>query len=290
VAALESLDVEAAPALILAGAAEFAGHLQLDERRAELIEAALAKDEGFEKRMALGMHLMTRLEEVEKGEQIFKEAFAAAKDDEQRATVRWYEAAALREREDLHGDEYEKALQALAEEFGDTYFGSVAADRLRSRAFEVGDEAVPLALRTVGGETLRLADLKGKVVALHFWASWCGPCEQAAPHLAALHEKYGEHGLQLINISFDQDCGMAAQVAKAHGATWPQVCDGKGPLTDAALRYSIDGPPRLIVIGRDGKIAALHLYPFDDDTAKETAKLVEAALAEGANGRGATGR
>ena len=280
VSVLTALDSKAAPALTLASAAEFAKHLQLDDQREAWIEAALAKAESFENRMALGMHLMTRLEEVERGERLFEQAFKQADGDEQRAKVRWYQAAALREREDLHGDEYADALRALAEQFGDTYYGSVAGDRLRARDFKVGAKAVPLTLRTLDGKSITLADLAGKVVALHFWATWNGPCEAAAPHLAALHRKYRDRGFSMVGISFDQDPALVKQVAAAHQAIWPQVCDAKGRQTDAALRYNIDGPPRLILIGRDGKIAALSLYPFDAASAADIDKAVEAALAK----------
>ncbi len=276
---LQGFDGKTTPALVLATAAEFAAHLGLDGERDRWIEAALAKREPFETRMLLGMHLMTRLAEVEKGEGVFREALAAAGDDEQRARVRWYHAMALREREDLPASAHEEALRSLADELSDTHFGSIAADRLRARALAPGKPAIPFRATDVNGAAVEMTPPNDAVVLLHFWASWCGPCERAAPHLRRWHGRFADRGLAMISVSMDDQVEAAVEVAEQHGAEWPLVCDGKGPQTELALRYGVDGPPRLFLIDRQGKIISLRQYPIDDASAAELEKLIEAALA-----------
>lgn len=280
---LLELDTASAPAMILVGAAQLAGFLELKEQRGKWIEAAIAKDEGFEIKMSLAMQLMTRLQEVEKGQKILADAFAGAANDEQRAKVRWFEAMAIREREDLPEGAYDEALEQLAKQYPKTYYGNITADRVKARQLEIGSDAIPLTAPSIDGKTLRLSDYRGKVVLLDFWASWCGPCRQAAPELAKLYAKYRERGFEIVGVAMDERREDVQQSMKDLGMSWPQIWDGQGPLTDAALRYSVDIPPRMLVIGRDGKIAALHRYPFDEESLAELADTIDTALKAGSH-------
>ena len=184
---LRELDAKRAPIMILVGAAQFARFLGLQEERQKWIDAAIAKDEGFEIKMSLAMELMTRLQEIEKGQKILADAFAAAADDEERARVRWFEAMAIREREDLPEGSYDEALERLAKQYPKTHWGNITADRVKARQLQVGSTAVPLTAPSIDGPVISLADYRGKVVMLDFWASWCGPCRKTAPQMAKLH-------------------------------------------------------------------------------------------------------
>lgn len=277
-AALKGIDPNTSPALVLAAAAEFAGILQLDQDRKRYLDAALKAKAPFEERMALGMQLMTRLSEVEMGEQVFADARKAARDDEQRAKVGWFWAMAVREREDLPEDAHEKALEELAQALPDTYYGGVAKDRLRARALRPGAAAIDFSARTVGGESLTLKQLRGKVIALHFWSTWSGDCEAAAAHLKTLHGDLADRGLALVTVSMDEDPAFAQNVARQQGAVWPLICDGRGPQTDLALRYAVDGPARLVLIDKQGKVASLRAYPYDGSSAQELRAAIEAEL------------
>ena len=101
-----SIDTETAPALALLSAADMAQMLQLQDLRKTWIQEALAKPAPFADRMAMGMLLVTRLQEIEMGKKVFADAFGTATDDEQRANVRWFEAEATRMREDLEDGAY----------------------------------------------------------------------------------------------------------------------------------------------------------------------------------------
>jgi len=282
ISTLRKLDPESAPAMTLVGAAQFAGYLELESERTAWIEAAVAKNEPLELRMSLAMQLMTRLLEIDRAKQIFDRALAEAKNDEDRARVRWFIAAANREREDLPEGSYDAELEKLSKEYPNTYFGRVATDRIAARSLKVGADAVPLTGRDLEGNTVTLLDdYKGKVLMLDFWASWCGPCRKTAPALAKLHAKYNARGFEILGVAFDEKREDVKRGMAELGISWRQIWDGKGPMTDAGLRYSVDMPPRMLLIGRDGKVAALNLYPIDEHGVSETEQAIIKALDAG---------
>lgn len=278
VARLRELDPAAAPPLILVGAAQLAAHLGLDAERDRWVDAAIAKKDSLQNRMALATHLATRLLEPEKAEKIFAEALQQAKDDEARAEVEWYRALAIAEREDLHEEAYDEALEALAERYPKTRYGSIAADRLKAREMKPGSPAIPLELPLRGGGEVSLSDYSGKVLLLDFWASWCGPCRSAAPREVALYDEYHDRGFEVLGISMEENGADLDRAAKELGFRWKHAFDGQGLATEAALRYAIGQPGQMILIGKDGKIVVRGLSLLDEAGAKEAAELIESAL------------
>lgn len=278
-ATLTGFDVAESPALLLVEAARLAGLIGLDDQRGKWIDAALAKSMPFEDRMQVGMHLMTALQEIERGEKVFDDALAAASDDEARAKVGWYRAAATREREDLPDGAYDEALAALAEKHPATHYGRIAADRGNARQFKVGAEPVALSLQDLEGKPVSLGDYAGKVLLLDFGANWNGAYVAIAPLLAGLYAKHHESGFDILSISLDEDCRQFEQLRKDNKHTWRACCDGKGWETEAALRYNVEAIPHLLLIGRDGKLAAMNLFPGDEAGQKVLADEIEKALA-----------
>lgn len=275
---LKALDHDDASALELVAAAEMAGALGLQAERTAWVEAAIAKDATFEQRMALALYLMTRLVEIEKGEAIIDAALEAAKDDEERAKVLWYRAAALREREDLPEGAFETALDELSKQYPDTYWGGVARDRLAAFDLDTGSAAIPFEAKTLSGETVKLADYAGKVLLLDFWSSAVRHGNPTA-ELSKMLAEFGEKGFQILGVALDEDREAVAAAAKERGKTWPHVFDGKGRLTDVALRYGIEQVPDYVLIGRDGKIAAVGIFLQDDYGVRELRDLIQSALA-----------
>lgn len=278
--ALAGLDPANTPVMGIVAAAQFAAELGMQPQRKAWIDAAIAKPAPFEERMALAMHLMSGLREVGLGEKILQDAFGAAKDDEERAKVRWFEAAALREREDRADDAYDKALEALAKEFPATLWGGIAKDRVAASQYAVGQPAVPLSIKTTDGRTIETAKLAGKVVILDFWASWSEHAPAVERFLLDLHGKYAEQGLVVIGISLDEVRAEFDGFVKQHKLPWAQEWDGHGNQCRTALRCNVDDVPNLLVLDRQGRIAGQNLLPTGPDDQKQIEQLVKAALAK----------
>ncbi len=104
------------------------------------------------------------------------------------------------------------------------------------------------------GKTIDLESFRGKVVLIHFWATWCGPCRAELPNIKANYEKYRRRGFEIISISLDKDLEKCREHIEKEKLDWYHIADGK--LWDARLakRYGIESIPRAILIGRDGKV------------------------------------
>ncbi len=277
---LAKLPVTEASALDLITAAEFAQELGLRDQRDRWVELAIATKAPFQDRMALGIVLMTRMVEVAKGEKIFADALKTARGDEQKSKVLWYHAAATREREDLAEGAYGIDLQALAERYPKTYYGQIARDRLAAMDFKPGVDAIAFRGEDLNGKVITLSDYQGKVLLLDFWASWSEPCVEVLPDMIALLENYQDRGLAMLSVSIDENREDLEAAVAAHKIPWPQLFDGKGWQTEQALRYSVEQVPHMLLIGRNGKIAALRLFPFDAAGKNYLIEQIEAALAK----------
>lgn len=107
------------------------------------------------------------------------------------------------------------------------------------------------------GRSISLSQYRGKVVLLDFWATWCPPCRTESPEVAALYQRQKGNGLNIVGISLDNNKTSLLNFAQANNMTWRQVYDGGGWKSAAAKRYKVGSIPFTVVIGRDGKIAAV---------------------------------
>lgn len=126
-----------------------------------------------------------------------------------------------------------------------------------------------------GGETA-LADLKGKVVLVDFWASWCGPCRQSFPWMNALQNKYRGQGLEVVAINLDQEAELAKEFLAEVPADFTVLLD-----TDAQLpgEYGVMGMPSSYLIDRHGRIRAQHIG-FHSDRVADYEDAIKTLLAE----------
>jgi peroxiredoxin len=115
-------------------------------------------------------------------------------------------------------------------------------------------------IKDMDGATVRLADYKGKVILLNYWATWCGPCKVEIPDLVALQDKYKDQGFVVLGVSQDDDPETLRAFASAFkmnypvlvGRDQPDLLDAQGPLW---------GLPTSYLIARDGTICTRHLGP-----------------------------
>jgi thiol-disulfide isomerase/thioredoxin len=108
----------------------------------------------------------------------------------------------------------------------------------------------------VTGQTFALSDLRGKVVVLDFWATWCAPCRTELPHLKRLWERYQDDGLEIIGISLDQSDSKFRTFVSRNGMSWRQVREGGGWSTRLVRHAGVRSVPRLFVIAPDGTCVA----------------------------------
>jgi thiol-disulfide isomerase/thioredoxin len=131
-----------------------------------------------------------------------------------------------------------------------------------SGPIQVGMTAPDISLPGPDGKTRKLSSLRGKVVLLDFWASWCGPCRRANPHVVEMYKKYKSKGFEVFSVSFDHPNGKPAweaAIAK-DGLIWDNhVSDLKGWKSAPAEVYGINSIPKTFLIGKDGKIIAVDL-------------------------------
>ncbi len=122
----------------------------------------------------------------------------------------------------------------------------------------VGDE-MEIAFTDLRGQEIDLAKMKGKVVLVDFWATWCGPCVAEMPNVVAAYEKYRGKGFEVIGISLDEDKAAVEQFVAEKKMPWPQHFDGKGWGNELAQQFGIQGIPATFLVGKDGKIVASNL-------------------------------
>jgi outer membrane lipoprotein-sorting protein/peroxiredoxin len=141
--------------------------------------------------------------------------------------------------------------------------GAVAADPPKAPAMfderlKVGAEPFPLKGTTLEGKKISYADYKGKVLLVDFWATWCGPCVAELPNVLDAYKKYHAKGFDILGISLDrEDRSKLESFIKERKMDWPQIYDGKFWQAENAVAYGVRSIPFTLLIGKDGKIAAV---------------------------------
>ena len=151
----------------------------------------------------------------------------------------------------------EPIYNSIDEKWRVTGLGKDMAKRIQAaKAVNVGDAAPEFTLNDASGKPVSLASLKGKVVLIDFWASWCEPCRAESPNLKTQYKLYKDKGFEIISVSLDTDRKSWLKAIADDGLTWLQVSDLKGYRSNAVQSYGIGGVPSFFLIGRDGKIIA----------------------------------
>jgi cytochrome c biogenesis protein CcmG/thiol:disulfide interchange protein DsbE len=120
--------------------------------------------------------------------------------------------------------------------------------------------------RLSGGGKASLADYRGKVVVLNFWASWCEPCREESPLLQRWHGRLSEHGGTVVGVDVLDVSDDARDFVREYKLTYPQLRDGDG---DVLGKYGVIAYPETFVIDKGGKIAATRRGPVDEKFMRE---------------------
>ncbi len=131
--------------------------------------------------------------------------------------------------------------------------------RLRLLTYpKVGEPAPLFEAKTFDGGTVKLADLRGKVVLLDFWATWCKPCVAQLPQVQQIHEAFGaDSRFAMIGMSLDWDIEKAGNFPAQRQLKWPQVSLGDMDTSAIVKQYGVGSIPTMVLIDSDGKIIAM---------------------------------
>jgi thiol-disulfide isomerase/thioredoxin len=120
-----------------------------------------------------------------------------------------------------------------------------------------GKNAMEISLPAMNGDTIKLSSLKGKVVLLDFWASWCGPCRVSNKYLVKLYDKYKAKGFEIFSVSIDEDKKDWLKAIKRDKITWLQVNDNKGWYGKTPTSWNIYQIPTSYLIDKDGRLVGM---------------------------------
>ena len=127
-----------------------------------------------------------------------------------------------------------------------------SAAKVRLRKATLAREKVGFVLKDLAGKSWSLTELRGKVVLVNLWATWCPPCRKEMPDLDALAKEYGPKGLVVLGIT-NEDAAVARKYLAEHPYGYPILLDDGGKVTKA---YDVTGIPKSFIYNREGKIAA----------------------------------
>lgn len=162
------------------------------------------------------------------------------------------------------GDKAATTIRDLAKVFAASKNPDVAAmaARFEGLARRLGSVGKPIELegKFVDGEPLDWKEYQGKVVLVDFWATWCGPCRAEFPNVLKAYEAYHDRGFTVLGVSLDSDRAALEKYLEQNKLPWKILFDDKaatGFATPLAVRYGVNGIPCMLLVGKDGKVAAL---------------------------------
>ena len=163
---------------------------------------------------------------------------------------------------DTHAALHQEVIKALYAKYPDQ---PIVAERYKAEtttppSTAIGAFAPDLAFENPEGKILKLSDLRGKVVLLDFWASWCRPCRMENPNVVNVYKKYNSKGFEVFSVSIDRDKASWIKGIQEDGLIWPNHVSDLGYWQSKALKiYGVSSVPSTFLINKEGKIIAKNL-------------------------------
>ncbi|MEL7162585.1 MAG: TlpA disulfide reductase family protein, partial [Bacteroidota bacterium] len=136
---------------------------------------------------------------------------------------------------------------------------SIQSQAKSLETFAIGVEAPDFSGESPEGESISLSSLRGKVVLIDFWASWCGPCRKENPNVVKLYDKYKDAGFEILGVSLDRTKDRWVKAIAADKLEWLHISDLKGWQSQYARQYGVSSIPQTVLLDKDGNILARNL-------------------------------
>lgn len=171
--------------------------------------------------------------------------------------LRGYIAGLEQSKSDLFIDYGQQFIAAYP---GDQQFVAAINQVIAQRAAQAtGAEAPDFSAPTPEGGTMKLSDLRGKVVLIDFWASWCRPCRMENPNVLKAYNKYRGKGFEILGVSLDDTKAKWEAAIQQDGLVWKHVSDLQGWRSAPAQLYGVSSIPATVLLDKEGKIIARNL-------------------------------
>lgn len=162
---------------------------------------------------------------------------------------------------DLDVVELEEIFMGFSEDVKASTRGKAIKEKIDlEKSVAIGQPAPDFTLNTPEGTPLSLSSLKGKVVLIDFWASWCGPCRRENPHMVELYKELSPKGVEFLGVSLDKDKASWLKAIEDDGLVWKHVSDLKFWNSEAAKIYGVKGIPATYLIDQNGIIVAKKVF------------------------------
>lgn len=122
-------------------------------------------------------------------------------------------------------------------------------------AKELNGPAPDFVLKSNSGQNIRLSELRGEVVLINFWATWCGPCRQEMPLLDDLHSRYKDMGFTVLGVNVEKKPEKAQAMLAESPVSFPVLFDAN---SEVSKLYNVDAMPTTVMVDRDGNMRYLH--------------------------------
>lgn len=140
----------------------------------------------------------------------------------------------------------------------------------RALALEPDQDVPDFTLKAMTGENLRLEEMRGQVVLINFWASWCGPCRQEMPVLQKIHTRYEPLGFTVLGVNVDEEPKKAERIAERMNLDFPLLLDSKQKVSES---FDVNAMPFTVLVDRDGVVRYIHRGYKPGDEAHYVNKL-----------------